>query len=253
MVLPSKLEMTQKQEQEVWWVTRLKELLRDFPHGDIHPNQNDPPDVFVRSAGRIVGIEVRRLFRPKVPGEQALQAREGNTKRIVEEARLLHLQAERPRVRVSVHFNRHPIRSNEIRQLAAALAEIVRRNLPAEGQTTEEEYNYRNRSYFPDKIDRVAIYRTVPDGSWVAHEAMWNPDCGADYLQREIDAKTIRYSEAKKKCEEVWLLLVTNAQGLASHVCLSDAAFGSIYTTPYERAFVITFFNKLHELCRNKQ
>ena len=100
--------MTEKQEQGVWWVNQFKQLLKDFPQGEIEPNQNDPPDIFVRSAGKIIGIEVRRLFRPRRPGEQPLQAREGNTKRIAERARLLHIKAGRPPVRVSIHFNRYP-------------------------------------------------------------------------------------------------------------------------------------------------
>jgi hypothetical protein len=130
------------------------------------------------------------------------------------------------------------------------VAEIVRRNLPAEGEASEEEYNWVNRSYFPDKIDQVSIYRTVPDDTWVATEAAWSPRCGPDYLRQEINKKTPKYAEAKNKSDQTWLLLVTNAQGLASHVHLSDSAFAQAYATPYERVFVIASFSKVYELQR---
>jgi len=247
-------KMTKKQQDEVEWVHRLKRLLPDFPQGEIVPNACEPPDVFVKGNDRTLGIEVSRLFRPSAPSEcQELQARESNIRKIVDLAHEMHLKAGLPDARVFVVVNNQWIASNEVKPLARALADIVRRNLPADGARSEEDYTWDNRSYFPEKIDKVMISRLFPcDTTWHGQEAAWGGGCDAVQVQGRIDAKSVRHDHVRKQCDESWLLLVTDStSGLASHLQLTPDAQAHCYATPFERVFVTeSFFTRLHELRR---
>jgi hypothetical protein len=248
-------KMTKKKQQdEVEWVHRLKSLLPAFPQGEIVPNHCDPPDVLVKHASGILGIEVSQLFRPSPPNEcQELQARESNIQKIVDLAHEMHLDAGLPDARVFVAFNNQRIPSNEVQALARALADIVRRNLPADGARSEEDYTWDNRSYFPEKIDKVMISRLFPcDTTWHGREAAWGGNCDAVQIQARIDAKNVRYDHVRTQCDESWLLLVTDStSGLASHLQLTPDAQAHCYATPFERVFVTElFFTRLHELRR---
>jgi hypothetical protein len=244
--------MTKKQQDEVEWVHRLKRLLPDFPEGEIIPSECDPPDVLVKDRGRILGIEVSRLFRPPAPNEcQTLQARESTIQKIVDLAHEVHLNAGLSDARVFAVFNNQRIASNEVQPLARALADIVRRNLPADGARSEEDYTWDNRAYFPEKIDKVMISRLFPcDTTWHGREAAWGGSCDAVQVQARIDAKNARYDHMRRQCDASWLLLVTDSTtGLASHLQLTPEAQAHCYATPFARVFVTElFFTRVHEL-----
>jgi hypothetical protein len=231
--------MERKKEQELLYVRLFKEQFPEFPSGEIVPHET--PDCFVRAQDRCVGVEVTRIFRDVLDDSgQPLQRRESELHQIVQAACARHASSGQPPVRVSAFFSkRHDFGRADRQPVANSLFEIVCRNMPDVIGHAKIDYDPA-KSYFSDRIDEVHITRLpeLTGNDWTAPEAAWARPHGPDFLQSVLDGKAASYEACKLSCHEVWLLILSGAERLASMVQFADGTLQHRYMTPFDRAFL---------------
>jgi hypothetical protein len=238
------MTIDEKKERELHCVRLFKQAFNQFPSGDLLPDET--PDCIVRAAERRIGIEVTRLFR-----DVKLQARESNLDRIVQLAKSLYIADGGPPVLVRVFpSHQHEFPSKSITELAERVMDTVRQNIPAEGETLEEEYVYTNREYFPECINTIRVTRIsgVKRNQWSAPKAHFILPGSSDLLQANLDAKESKYVPCRGKADEVWLLCVTDTERLATYIPFCEETFTRQYRTRFDRVFVLQYGCVVREL-----
>ena len=239
------MQRASKKVRERYWCERLKQLLPDFPEGQIDPC-GENPDLRVNSPRGIIGIEVTEVCEPLEEEQLSLRSR------VLSRAQKLYEAVDHPPVRVSVLFSTHePIRVPQVDFLAERLCEIVIRNLPPGFGAAQEWYDWRNRSHFPIQFDAVSIYR-LPElsrNSWSFSSSVYIPTRGATEIQEIIDRKESRVATYRKTCSSVWLVIAVDGFRSSSIATLAANAGDHSFKTPFDRAFIL---NDRHELVELK-
>ncbi len=243
--------MDQKKAKELLYVGLFKQQFAEFPAGEIVADET--PDFFVRSPNRSVGIEVTRIFRD-VPDSfgRPLQRRESELDQIVQSASARHQSNGLPPVLVSAFFSKHHDFGRAARQAVAnSLADIIEYHLPECPGRVEVEYDPA-KAYFSDRIDEVHIRRLpeVTYNHWMAPEAAWARPHGPDFLQSVLDEKAGSYEACRLRCDEVWLIILSGTERLASMVQFAEGTLQQRYATPFDRAFLFEDGRHIHSLSK---
>jgi hypothetical protein len=233
--------MDQKKAKELLYVRLFKEKFAEFPAGEIVPHET--PDCLVRAQDRCLGIEVTRIFRDvQDDSGHSLQRRVSELEHIVQTARAIHESSGQPPVIVSAFFSKHHGFGRADRQTVAnSLAEVVCRDMPQGMGRYKIQYDPA-KSYFSNRIDEVHITRlpglTHDLNQWTAPEAAWARPHGPEFLQSVLDGKAASYDAYRLNCDEVWLIILSGTERLASIVHFAEGALQHQYTTPFDRAFL---------------
>lgn len=159
------------------------------------------PDFLMKENDRIIGLEVREIFRDPEPGQCPRQAVEAERRRVAEQAAKLWKEKGNPNIEVRLHFSPHyHIRKESVPELAQRLVDLVERHLPTPGLSMYVDSNTLPHGEFPDKAKRIAASR--------------------------------------EKCGGVWLLLVVDAWRVSSLLEVPDRTKEEIYRSPFDRTFL---------------
>jgi len=149
-----------KKDVERAYLERFRSLIPDFPPGRIEATEE--PDFLVHQPASILGLELTDLHRDTPSGIRPQQADEAMRHRVVARAQTLYVASGNPPVRVSVFFNQHhQIQKLDVEQLARCIADLATRNLPAQGTSREQGYDWVNRAYFPEAIHKIKVQRSL--------------------------------------------------------------------------------------------
>lgn len=238
-----------KKEIERLQLQRFRELFNGFPEGEIE--ETEEPDFIVYSEVGNIGIEVTDLYWEVPEGEKPRQAEESIKYRIAGRARDLHEELELPPVHVSIHFsNNHTFQKNIVEQLATRISKLVEQNLPEMNSKYEEGYEWVNRDYFPEEINRIAVYRfpEIKRAFFSAPDAGFIPDLSPRDIVRVLDNKNKKYAFYRKRCNELWLVVNINGSQLSSTFDIPEEAITERYRTPFERVFLLNSGKEIYEL-----
>lgn len=155
---------------------------------------------------------------------------------MVQQAFQLHTQSGGPALYVKVHFGDvHVLRKQTARELAEALAAAVQRaHVPL---SLAEGWILLPYSELPETIVSVRIAASVDgnDRLWSADDGSWVAPVLPHHIEDVIAAKRTMFENARRRCDEVWLVIVNDAFIGAAQAELSDAAASHAYSHPFAR------------------
>jgi hypothetical protein len=249
--------MTTAQEND------LRAFLKIF--GEIDESKcefTDVPDLLVYHNGHVVGVEHTRLYseNPSLASGRQRRPQEKIHFRILDVAHYLFKQKSSIPIWLSVTFTEpFDYRTKDIDDVANALADAVftvlqynRRLAQPKVLVNIEAWQFQRRGlHFPQGIR--AIHYTVENDPRME---VWGPSYGygvpsltIEQLEPVIQAKDARVVEYRKRCDEVWLLIVTDLGMPSSHFRVADDLPQNIFSTQFERLFLLFGGNsKLLEL-----
>jgi hypothetical protein len=84
---------------------------------------------------------------------------------------------------------------------------------------------------------------------------VWGPNYGyavpgvsIDLIEERLRDKESRLDEYRRRCDEVWLLIVTDTGTRASHFDVPGSVVSATYSTGFERLYLLIIFH--HSLLR---
>ncbi len=210
------------------------------------------PDLLFRHEGRKIGLEHTRLFAEHGSANGALQAREKLIDSIANATRLEYENRRLPPVEVKLYISRCQIKKAEIKALANQIVEVVTRNTPHPGRTTE--VNNNGDGCLPAWIGLIRIFRFPEPTSasfFSAPRSAWMRTIDAPYLQQKIDEKATHLqgylnecspslTVVEDRCNEVWLLMVEEGSNLSNTLEMPEELWKYAYDfRGFARLFVL--------------
>lgn len=187
----------------------LRELLPDFPSGDIE--ETESPDFIVRDGERSTGIEVCEYFRPERAAGTFPVEQEALRQRIADRASQICAERGIRGLLVPVSFHRN--------------ARIFKQNVDVIATAIVNAIELRNRTVSDEETPAGCI-----DELWVhdigeKHEAAvtradttWLPPLDVEELTRMIAAKESKLASYRQRCANVWLLIVIDGFRVSSMI-----------------------------------
>jgi hypothetical protein len=241
---------TQKKELERHYLDRFLAHLVLPLAGDVNPGEE--PDFVIASGDRRIGIEMTELHREHAGPGRPMQADQAMRKRVIERAKELYDAAGYPPVHVSVFFNEHhPVQKEAVEPLAKAIVHIVRRNMPASDESAREDYDWVNRSYFPENFIEISVHNlpVITHSFFNGPGATWLADVTREDIQRVLDAKEGKYAAYRKRCDEAWLVINCDGEFMSTWFDFDNADLAGPFRSVFDRVFLVRHFaNAMHEL-----
>lgn len=215
---------------------------------------SDRPDLLVNIDSRVIGIEHTRLYREDdaIPSGRQFLPQERLHWKIVDEARQQFRRKHQTPLLLYVEFN-EPFNStkNEIEMLASTLAIAVEWSLheprPPDGEIVEVwQWQAERRGIpWPNGIRHFNYCTVRPEFE------LWGPSYGyavpgvrVDLIEDRLRDKESRLDEYRRSCDEVWLLIVTDAGTPASHFGVPSCVFARTYSTAFDRVYLLTLLHR---------
>lgn len=234
-----------KKNVERGYLEHFRSLIPNFPTGRIE--ETEEPDFLVYQATSILGLELTELYRNAPSGIRPQQADEAMRCRVVARAKTLYVDSGSPPVHVTVFFNQqHQIQKPDVEQLARSIADLATRNLPAQGMSRDEDYDWENRAYFPEAIHKITMHRLpeITQTLFSATGAIWVATLAPTDLERVLLAKESKYPIYRNKCSEAWLLIVTDTGTMATWFKFDSSTITLPIRTKFDRVFLLRHFPK---------
>jgi hypothetical protein len=184
-------------------------LYPDFPPGI--PIDCETPD-FVWP-GRILGVEVKRLFQPPTntcsnfPPSQI----EGFRKKVINAAERLYFQAGGPPVDVTVYFSDQSAVGQNADEVARTVSNFVRANLPPSNRVAYFQIGRRG-ALLPPGIFSITIAPPLPGPrrNWSGGGVGQTILLTRDLLAKAILEKNENVRAYRSQAVNVWLLIVSD-------------------------------------------
>jgi hypothetical protein len=238
-----------KDEIEKTYLDGFAKTLPMFPVGCVSKSEN--PDFLISNEAGTLGIELTRMFREPLHGESPLRGQESLRERIKDSAKAKYAALGQPPISVGVLFNnRVVLRQRDIEPIAQMVAGLASRLMPEPEKQCIEEYNWVNRSYFPEAIDVIIVGRPkrLKRSAWSIAAVDDLHQLSKSEVQARITAKDPRVSDYLKQCDRVWLVVCTGGAGLSSYLELSQEATQASYQGNFARVFVYKWPTRVQEL-----
>ncbi len=151
-----------------------------------------------------------------------------------------------------VEFN-EPFNSTktEIEKLANTLAGAVEWSLhehrPRDGEVVWVwQWEAERRGIpWPDAVRQFNYCVVRPELEvWGPSYGYAVPGVSIDLIEERLRDKASRLAEYRRRCEEAWLLIVTNRGTPASHFKVPDSVVSATYSTRFDRVYLLTIFHR---------
>ncbi len=239
-----------KKDLERRYLDQVRDLLADFPRGAIE--EHEQPDFSVNIADRVIGIELTELHRANDGQPVPMQGREAVRDQIVQRAKAMYEGEGMHPIDCCVHLKDLSYRRTDVEPLAAKIAALAKRNLPPEGMLAKrEQYDWVNREYFPEEIDyiRVARFEGMTESFFGTAGSTWAEPLTQDTVRAVIDTKDCNIDEYLRRCDEAWLVIVTDSRTMSTWFNGADQVKAAAFTTRFARVFILrNFGSELIEL-----
>ena len=238
-----------KKAIERHYFDRFQALLQPFPNGAITPTEE--PDFLVVGSARTIGVELTELHRDTPAGQVPPQATEAMKHRVAARAQELYMEAGHSPVRCTILMHDQHIQRAEVEPLATAIVGIAVRNMPHPNSTTHEAFDWVNRHYFPEIINRVNLHRrdVITESHFTCPGATWVPRLSSSDIERAIAAKEGKYATYRQRCDDAWLLINADIGSMSTWFDFDEGAIAGSFSTSFNRVFVMLHFGQaLHEL-----
>lgn len=203
--------------------------------------KDEAPDFIARFEGRLIGIEVTRLFISHDDGPYLSQAQESMSARIVSRAQQLYQASGAPWVHVSVHFDPGcDLRNLDRDSAASTLAEFVK----GLDLSVDQHVQWRRESFdgpLPYEVTFLNMLGVPSAGMahWSAPRAGWVAPLTVEALQARIDQKAPLLPKYTQRVVENWLLLVAEGNRPSQFFDTDTRSTfnASMISSPFARTF----------------
>ncbi|MCJ7543158.1 MAG: hypothetical protein MUP47_01115 [Phycisphaerae bacterium] len=224
-----------KKERERWYLNRFKEIFPSFPEGGIE--ESEDPDFLLGTSREGIGIEITNLYRSsKRRGGSLLKRQDSLREQVLREAKRIWDDESRGPILVYVHFNDgKQLCNGGVKALAHRLVELVGQHSLAVGAS-----GVANWKSFPKEGLRVAIYRhaRMQESYWLASQFVVVPALSFELVQAALREKDSKCTEYRKKCSELWLLLVVDGSSKSSMFFIPETIAQTPFEAQFDRAFL---------------
>lgn len=218
---------------------------------------SDAPDLLIRRDSKVIGIEHTRLYREEggIPSGRQRQPQEKLHAQIVERALENYRRRRSTPLWLYVMFEKpFDCRKRDVDVLAARLAEAVDASLNEEGRARKtrepvwvREWEARRKGLpWPEGV-REFHYSILDNPAlelWAPSYGYAVPSISVALLNDVIHRKESRLAHYRTKCDESWLLIVTDAGTPASHFIVPTRVSCEAYMTKFERLYLFTLFHR---------
>lgn len=212
----------------------------------------ESPDFVLNQEGASFGLEVTQLLHPANGSALPRRGKESLRDLIIERAQSIYEGTEGTVVIVSVIFNPAlDITKRDVEWLAAKLANVVIRNMPVQFGSASEEFDWENRAWFPEEINRVSVarFQEITKSHWYSPDSEFLLECTAELVQAIIEKKEAKLVDYLRAVPECWLLIVLDDFRLSGAFVISQAVLDHVYPSGFTRVFLFQLFNsQLHSL-----
>jgi hypothetical protein len=215
---------------------------------------SDVPDLLVKMDSLVVGIEHTRLYREQegLPSGRQLRPQEYLHDQIVASAHTKFRSKHPTPLQLYVEF-KEPFNSKkmDIDSLASALVSSVewslREHRPQNGEVVwvwQGEAERRGISW-PNGIRQFNYCIVRPEFEvWGPSYGYAVPGVSIDVVEGRLRDKESRLDHYRRRCDDCWLLIVTDTGTPASHFEVPDSVVSATYITNFDRVYLLTIFHR---------
>lgn len=209
----------------------------------------DRPDLVIATPSHRIGIEHTQLFREKDSTIRPFP-KEAETleDRCIARAKDLFEARGGPPLHVHPWFTPRPMRKREVEGHAVVLAAAVAciSALVAGPQRHVEAWSY-NRwapAPLPQVVEDLWVIDAVSQGSWGARRASGIATLAPERIQAAIDGKSGKAEEYRRRCDELWLLIVSDGFSPGTDLRLPEDIELECFTSSFDRVFYFSNFSQ---------
>jgi hypothetical protein len=221
-----------KKERECFYLQQLQSCSVGVPDGEARDSESD----FLIFANETLGVEFTEFHLPAGAGERPYQEVQSLQEQAVDIAEDAHTSAGGPALYVHVIFGRHGrLARRTVRQIGETLTDALL-SFPVPRSIRDGDIDIP-RTLLPPEIARVRVHGSVDgvDRLWQCGYGSWVAPVTVSHIQSEIDRKGQKEPLARRKCDQLWLVIVQDI-GTEAHACeLSDVAQVGPYEHPFDR------------------
>lgn len=207
---------------------------------------SERPDVLVNRKG-IIGIEHTRIYQPERESGLKIQHQEAIKDKAVLIAKSKYEKLEKvPDLHVSISFEDHywidipreELSGPNVEGISNTLVELVKKNIPEEGEVIQF-YKYSG-DVLPPEIMRITIVHPRKGGAhgWFRDTGGIIPLLDSNQIQEIIDSKNIKVDDYRRKCSEIWLLMVSNNMQYKRSVVIDNSIINKKYNADFDKVFI---------------
>jgi hypothetical protein len=236
-----------KKEREKRHVEVFRDLYAHFPQGEIisHEAQERPDAIIISPLGRI-GIEITCVH------EESQKKDESEIEAVISQAVRIYERENLPKLHVGVHIGSGKTLSRQKRPaIAAAIARLIKANVPVEGGLADLENDWNDPDAFPYEINSILILRhsALTQNYWNCASVGFIQENFPDTLQKIISDKGASLLGYDSSCVEQWLLVVGKNESASTAYDPSPATLAHVYESVFKKVFFLNLFSrKLHDL-----
>jgi hypothetical protein len=236
-----------KKQNEVSHLRRFQQNLPAFPDGMVCVGE--APDFLVNTRHGYVGLEHTQWFRETDNlGGSPMRARESTEDKVLRLASSRYEARELPPVWVNVLWSlQDQPTASRIHELANELAVLVEACLPEQGGEVAIKHRHPAWGSLPPEVSYLSIRRNkiFSKNLWVSTRGAFIPTLTPLDLQKRIKEKEGKIASYRRKCSQVWLLIVANG--------LEPSTFGELapeieefrFETDFDRVFFLHYADEL--------
>jgi len=236
-------------DKEREYLSALREALPEIPC--VEPTEPEPPDFVLAVDGHRLGIEFTVFHLTPPQGARPHQEQQSLKDQIAKSAERFHKEAGGPAIYVQIFFAEGlSLQKAEVHPMAEAIAaSVFRVDAPMTKHSPAVEVP---QNTLPGGICEIAVYGSIRGGNdrhWFADAGGWVEDVMPGHIQNVIEKKSRSVTEARKRCDELWLVIVNDAFSKAAPAEISRQAIKARYTHSFDRLlWFIPNPCKVHEL-----
>lgn len=220
-------------QSERYYLDLLRRAVADMPGGE--PAECEQPDFLLGESPRRLGVELTMFHLPPASGQRPHQEQQSLKEHIVTVAERLHAAAGGPALYVGVFFSQHDVLTKaHIQPLAKSIAESVLRAPSPRSMNEPVELRF---GAVPKGVWSIQIHPSVDgmDKLWHEDAGGWVADITPDHVADVIRSKSRMAPGARRKCDELWLVIVHDEFSKSAPAAITAEALACEYHGPFDR------------------
>jgi len=242
-----------KKKEEKYYLELFKRNYQDFPEGQIL--ESESPDFLISTKGKILGIELTKIFQKSNPKRLSLQASDSIITDII--LRIRNLFEMNNLLGYEVHLDFHVDKNivKELREeLAKKLFDVIIEHLPKENGWVEIKNDFENITKYPEEVSMISVYysKGLSSINITDSKVGWVKNNMIEDLQKVISQKNSKVSNYLKSCENIWLLIHTISFSSCSFFIPSRETLEHYFDSNFGAVFFLNSFDREVHKLKNK-
>ena len=233
-------------ELETIHVKGFKSSYRKFPDGELIPCEK--PDFLIDRDKGILGIEHKQIFKDAEDHGSSLQAQESLRSKVIKQIKKKYVDLGGEPISAYFTFNFYEtIDPNQLSEISENISKLL---IPVDLEPNElKQINlYNNESNSLNVLNTIHLHRRIGfnETNFSPLSMGWTKELKPQRIINEIKSKEVKIDDYRKKCDEIWLIIVADDFTNASSVDLSNETVKYSYKTEFDKVFFYWHFQKVY-------